>query len=137
VSYDWHPTGIWFRSQRKGEGKVMHYPAGRYLDRFVAAGTPGLLLLHAHGNVFVRELAAEEIIRVKPAALVWKDRAVRMSLHTEHSAGGRGSAMWLSPHGPGRLAIQSVFTNVWWSGLIIESSQRTWKNWEPSAPAPP
>jgi uncharacterized protein (AIM24 family) len=130
VSYDWHPTGIWFSSQLKGGGKVMHHPVGQYLDRFSTADQPGLLLLHAHGNVFIRDLDEDQSIRVKPSSLVWKDRLVRMNLHTEHASGGRGVTMWLNLAGPGRIAVQSVFTNVWWSGHIADSSKRTWKTWE-------
>jgi len=33
----------------------MHYPMGQYGDVFGAQGAPGLLLLHAPGNVFVRD----------------------------------------------------------------------------------
>ena len=129
VSYDWHDARIWFSSQAKGSPKMMHYPAGQYLDRFSAADQPGLLLLHAHGNVFVRDLAADEQIRIKPSSLVWKDRDVSMSLATERSSGGRGVTMWLVLHGPGRLAVQSVFWNVGWSGDLVDSSPRTRTAW--------
>ena len=45
---------------------------------------PGLLLLHAGGNVFVRTLAAGETIMVKPPALLFKDPTVGMQLHVEY-----------------------------------------------------
>jgi len=46
--------------------------------------TPGLLLLHAGGSIFVRTLAPHQTILVKPTALVFKDPAVQMHLHFEH-----------------------------------------------------
>ena len=44
---------------------------------------PGLLLIHAHGNAFVRQLAHGERILVKPSALLYKDSTVSAHLHFE------------------------------------------------------
>jgi len=118
VTYDWFSTDIWFTTQN-GDDKETHYPLGMFMDRFMAPQTPGLLLLHAGGNVFVRELGPGQTILVKPSALVFKDPTVRMHLHFEHpSAGFSGwrswsnRYLWLRLFGPGRVAVQSVFKNL-------------------------
>jgi uncharacterized protein (AIM24 family) len=118
IEYDWFQTNIWFQT-RNGDDTETHYPVGRIMDRFFAANAPGLLLLHAAGNVFVRELAPGQTILLKPTALVFKDPAVRMDLHYETPQGGWGSwisssraYIWLRLSGPGRVAIQSVFDRV-------------------------
>ena len=56
VTYDWFSTGIWFRT-KNGNDTETHYPVGAFMDRFSAPGAPGLLLLHAGGNAFIRTLA--------------------------------------------------------------------------------
>jgi uncharacterized protein (AIM24 family) len=118
IAYDWFQTGIWFDT-KDGDEVEKHYPVGRVMDRFVAPQTPGLLLLHAGGNVFVRNLAPGQTILVKPTALVFKDPTVGMQLHFEHpgaifsmwrSWGNR--YLWLRMTGPGRVAIQSVFERI-------------------------
>jgi len=118
VTYDWFQTNIWFKT-RSGDETETHYPVGMFMDRFMAPQTPGLLLLHAGGNVFVRELAQNETILVKPTALIFKDPTVQMHLHFEHpssffsSWGSWGNRyLWLRLLGPGRVAIQSVFERI-------------------------
>jgi uncharacterized protein (AIM24 family) len=118
VEYDWFQTGVWFRTQANNESET-HYPVGMFMDRFSSDQSPGLLLLHAGGNVFVRELAPGETILVKPTALIYKDPAVEMHLHFESpstmfSSWGYWSNryLWLRLIGPGRIAIQSVFEPV-------------------------
>jgi uncharacterized protein (AIM24 family) len=80
VGYDWFNTGIWFTVRNDKETETI-YPIGFAMDRFGAAAAPGLLLLHAAGNVFVRRLAAGQAILVKPSSLVFKDPGVQMHLH--------------------------------------------------------
>jgi len=118
VSYDWFQTGIWFET-KNGDDTETHYPVGRFMDRFTSPPTPGLLLLHAGGNVFVRNLAPGQAILVKPTALVFKDPTVQMQLHFEHPGaifttwGYWGNRyLWLRLTGPGRVAIQSVFERM-------------------------
>jgi uncharacterized protein (AIM24 family) len=86
VQYDWFNTNVWFQTQ-DGDETETHYPLGMFMDRFSAASEPGLLLLHAAGNAFVRGLAQGETILVKPTALLFKDTTVGMQLHIEHPAG--------------------------------------------------
>jgi uncharacterized protein (AIM24 family) len=122
VDYDWFQTNIWFQT-RKGDETETCYPLGRVMDRFSATGAPGLLLLHAAGNVFVRDLAPGQVILLKPTALVFKDPTVQMELFYDSPGIGSilslGSLMsatrgylWLRLQGPGRVAIQSVFDRV-------------------------
>ncbi len=117
IAYDWFATNIWFTT-RDGNSNETHYPIGMFMDRFAAESQPGLLLLHGHGNVFVRHLEARQHISIKPTALLFKDPGVRMNLHLEYP-GGTGSFtgwgnwstryVWLRLHGPGRVAVQSHF----------------------------
>jgi uncharacterized protein (AIM24 family) len=118
VNYDWFQTGIWFNT-KNGDDTETHYPIGCFMDRFASPQTPGLLLLHAGGNIFVRELAHGQTILVKPTALVFKDPTVGMQLHFEHpnaqftTWGSWGNRyLWLRLTGPGRVAIQSVFERL-------------------------
>jgi uncharacterized protein (AIM24 family) len=115
VSYDWFSSNVWFDT-RDGDETETHYPMGRFMDRFSAGQQPGLLLLHAAGNAFVRGLSAGESILVKPTALLFKDTTVQMQLHLEHPAGTWRSwrswgerYLWLRLRGPGRVAIQSAY----------------------------
>ena len=118
IAYDWFPTNIWLQTQQNNETET-HYPIGMFMDRFQAPRDPGLVLLHAAGNVFVRTLAPGETILIKPTALVFKDPTVEMHLHFERPGTtffGWGSwanrYLWLRMIGPGRVAIQSVFERV-------------------------
>jgi uncharacterized protein (AIM24 family)/RNA polymerase subunit RPABC4/transcription elongation factor Spt4 len=116
IQYDWFQTNIWFQT-RRGNDNETHYPLGRVMDRFASTEQPGLLLLHAAGNVFVRELAPGQTILLKPSALVFKDPSVNMALHYERPNSGFvfGSGqtyLWLRVAGPGRIAIQSVFDRI-------------------------
>ena len=115
VRYDWFNTGVWFQT-RDGDETETHYPLGMYMDRFSAPGAPGLLLLHAHGNAFIRQLAPGETLLVKPTALLFKDSTVQMHLHFEHPAGTWRSwrswgerFVWLRLTGPGRVSVHSAY----------------------------
>jgi uncharacterized protein (AIM24 family) len=118
VAYDWFMTNIWYTT-KSGDDKETHYPVGAFMDRFTAPESPGLLLLHAAGNVLVRQLAAGETLLVKPTALIFKDPTVEMQLHFEHPRvgfsmwGSWGNRyVWLRLWGPGRVAVQSAFERM-------------------------
>ncbi len=136
VGYSWFNTNIWF-STKKGDDTETHYPMGMYMDRFSAGKQPGLLLLHASGNVFVRQLGPGQSILIKPTALIFKDPTVSMQLHFEHpstswSLWGSWSQRysWLRVQGPGRVAIQSAFEPVEDDGNVITgNSPATRHNW--------
>jgi uncharacterized protein (AIM24 family) len=121
VHYTWFDTFVWYSTQRGNESEF-HYPAGQYMDRFTALEKPGLLLLHAGGNVFVRQLAAGQTLLIKPTALVYKDRSVSMTLDVQYPTGYQWAGhrlMWLHLTGPGRVAIQSAYEPVEDEGRAI------------------
>jgi uncharacterized protein (AIM24 family) len=118
ISYDWFNTNIWFVTGT-GDDRETHYPLGMYMDRFIAGPTPGLVLIHAAGNAFIRNLAPGEAILIKPTALLFKDPTVNMQLHIEHPGGTWRSwrswgerFLWLRLFGPGRVAVQSAFKQL-------------------------
>jgi uncharacterized protein (AIM24 family) len=115
VTYDWFNPGIWF-STSSGDDTEYHYPLGQWMDRFSVGAQPGLVMLHAGGNSFIRMLGAGEVILIKPSSLLFKDASVGMQLHFEHPAGTWRSwrawgnrYAWLRMWGPGRVAIQSCY----------------------------
>lgn len=117
VGYNWFTANIWYTTQ-SGDDKETHYPVGMFMDRF-SAPNPGLLLLHAGGNVLVRELQDGESLLVKPTALIFKDPTVSMRLHFEHPRTGfslwgswGNRYVWLRLWGPGRVALQSSFERL-------------------------
>jgi len=57
-----------------------------FMDRFSAPNAPGLLLLHAGGNAFIRTLGPGQTILIKPTSLLFKDPTVEMQLHFESPA---------------------------------------------------
>jgi uncharacterized protein (AIM24 family) len=140
VDYGWANSNIWFttRVQHGDETEYeTHYPLGMFLDRFSASKMPGLLLLHASGNVFVRQLAPGQSILIKPTALIFKDPTVSMQLHFEnpHSQWNLWMSynqryLWLRVTGPGRIAIQSAFEPVEDDGqTITQTSPATRQQW--------
>jgi uncharacterized protein (AIM24 family) len=115
VSYDIFDPNIYV-SMGSGKEREQHYPVGVFMDRFTAASTPGLVLLHARGNVLLRHLGPDDTILIHPSALFFKDPSVEMHLHAEYpaSTGGlswSGGFLWLRLYGPGRVAIRSAFEN--------------------------
>jgi uncharacterized protein (AIM24 family) len=136
VAYQWETAGVWY-STRNGDETEVHHPLGRTMDRFTAQGGPGLLLLHAPGNVLVRDLRPGESILVQPSGLIYKDPTVRTSLHFEYP-GGRFSfssarleakTAWLAVAGPGRIAVQSVFERPEMVGPVVNSSGASFQRW--------
>jgi uncharacterized protein (AIM24 family) len=97
----------------KGLANVLHGGEGMYMDRFVTAGTPGLLLLHGYGNVFQRTLAAGEKILVEPGGFLYKDSSVTMNTAKQDvKTGTFRHGMYLAElSGPGRVGIQSMYVH--------------------------
>ncbi|RNI22241.1 AIM24 family protein [Flexivirga caeni] len=131
VSYDWYQAPVWY-STRSGNDTEYFYPIGQFVDRFQAQGQHGLLMLHAPGNVLIRDLAPRESILVQPSSLIYYDGSVRLSLVSEQPGGAaagsfnrtgyQSTTLWLSASGPGRIAIASVFERPepperWASGI--------------------
>jgi uncharacterized protein (AIM24 family) len=135
VSYDWFNPGIWFTLKTDSQVEYLH-PMGQYMDRF-SANQRGLLLLHARGNAFIRDLADGERIYVAAKALVYKDPSVRMNVHLERPASPRHHwrlIQMVRLVGPGRIAIQSKYgfepEEHWaWQDLGPDG---TWSNWNSS-----
>ncbi|HZL38245.1 MAG TPA: AIM24 family protein [Tepidisphaeraceae bacterium] len=113
VSYDWAPTGACFYTG-SGEDQKPHFATGQYLDRFAAAEKPGLLLLHAGGNAFIRDLRDGEWLLVRPGSFLFKDLSVRMGMHMDliQRTVGWQQFIWLQLVGPGRVAVQSAYPRV-------------------------
>ncbi len=136
IAYDWFNPNIWFTT-KDGDESETHYPIGQMMDRFTAGKQPGLLLIHAAGNVFIRSLAPGQSILIKPTALIFKDPTVHIQLHFEHpnspwSLWGNWSTryLWLRVQGPGRVAVQSAFEPVEDDGrTITNTSPATRQNW--------
>jgi uncharacterized protein (AIM24 family) len=134
VSYDWVNTVAWWAIGPKNE-REFHFPRGRYTDRFTAQER-GLLLLHARGNTFIRDLRDGEQIHLVPRALVYKDRTVKMNIHMEVPASPRNH--WqiipmIRLTGPGRVAIQSQYgfePEAHW-GWDLLGPDGSWRNWNP------
>jgi uncharacterized protein (AIM24 family) len=141
VAYDWFQSNIWFRTKKTdSEGHAeyeTHYPVGMFMDRFSSPQKPGLLLLQAAGNVFVRRLQPGQTILVKPTALVFKDPTVQMALHFERPSTSwnlwgswSNRYLWLRLQGPGRVAVQSVFDKIEGEGGNISNwSNATERRW--------
>ena len=119
VTYDYFSPPVWYRT-REGDETETHFPLGYLMDRFTATGGPGMLMVHAHGNAFVRNLAPGESVLIKAAALLYKDVSVGMNLHFEYaqrkgfvswltSAWNLQRYLWLRLTGPGRVAMQSAY----------------------------
>jgi uncharacterized protein (AIM24 family) len=136
TAFQWENSGIWYTTQ-SGDDQEWHYPLGQTMDRFTAQGGPGLLLLHAPGNTFIRDLQPGERILVQPGGLIYKDRSVRMFLHFEYphgqywfsSARWQAKAVWLTLQGPGRVAVQSVFERPELVGSVRSTSGSTTQYW--------
>jgi uncharacterized protein (AIM24 family) len=134
VGYQWFQSAMWYKT-RNGDETETHYPTGMYLDRFSATTTPGLLVLHSPGNVFVRDLAEGQTICVHPGAFLWKDETVQMALHVERPGGGFWSSNWqpATPFarfvGPGRVAVSSAYERSEGTGRITSTSPATSTDW--------
>lgn len=138
VEYSWQQSGIWFQTG-SGDDRETHYPLGYNIDVFAARSGPGLLLVHAPGNTFIRDLAAGETICVQPTALLYRDPTVDMVLHLEYPNPGNTSwgwssrfsyrQVWLRLRGPGRVAVQSVFARPETSEAITNSSPASVARW--------
>jgi len=99
--------------QLKGMVNVLHGGEGMFMDRFVTAGEPGILLLHGYGNVFERVLGDGEKILVEPGGFLYKDSSVQMNVKQQDvKTGMMRKGMYLAEMvGPGRVGIQSMYVH--------------------------
>jgi uncharacterized protein (AIM24 family) len=138
VRYDWDQTGVWYETGEDQDHREVHYPLGQFGDIFTAGHGPGLLLLHAPGNSFIRDLRQGESLLVQPSSLVYRDVSVRINLHLEYPR-NMGFAfwsnrwsyrhIWLRLHGPGRVAVQSVYEPPEDTEIIRNHSHATTRHW--------
>jgi uncharacterized protein (AIM24 family) len=97
----------------KGLANVLHGGSGMFMDRFVTAQYPGLLLLHGNGNVLERTLRPGEKILVEPGGFLYKDSTVQMqAVQMPLRTGLMRHGMYLAEMtGPGRVGIQSMYVH--------------------------
>jgi uncharacterized protein (AIM24 family) len=140
IRYDWYPSDLWYETG-DGNDREMHYPMGQFGDVFGSHEGPGLLLLHAPGNAFVRDLQPGQSLLVQPSALLYRDVSVRMSLHLEYPRNmgfafwhNRWSyrSIWARLFGPGRVAVQSVYQAPEDTEIIVNHSYATTHHWQPA-----
>jgi uncharacterized protein (AIM24 family) len=139
IDYKWIRNHVWFATgdPNDRQDREFHYPAGQFMDQFTAHNGPGLMLLHAPGNVFIRDLAQGQHILIQPGSLLWKDPSVRMNLHFEYphgqywwsSARWQAKSVWLSLSGPGRIAMASVFERPETVGQVVDDCGATRHYW--------
>src|ERR1700759_1437883 len=91
----------------KGLVNLLHGGNGMYVDRFVTANYPGMLLLHGNGDVLERTLRPGEKILVEPGGFLYKDSTVQMSaVQMQLKTGLLRHGMYLAEMtGPGRVGI--------------------------------
>lgn len=136
VDFTWQSSPVWL-AVRNGDETEYEYPLGPYLDVFYAGqGSPGLLLLHSPGNLFVRDLGPGQSILVQPGSWVYADTSVEFSLHMEYpNSGGYMWASyeyrtaWLRLQGPGRVAVRSIFEKPERYRGLVGSSAMTYYRW--------
>ena len=137
IRYDWDATHVWYVTGT-GDDQETHYPMGQYGDIFTAADRPGLLLLHAPGNTFIRDLGPGDSLLVQPSSLLYRDITVRVHLHLEYPRNmgfpfwhPRWSYrnIWVRLRGPGRVAVQSVYQPPEETEIIQNSSYATHQRW--------
>jgi len=97
----------------KGLVNLLHGGSGMYVDRFVTAGHPGMLLLHGNGDVLERTLRPGEKILLEPGGFLYKDAAVQMqAVQMPLKTGVMRHGMYLAEMtGPGRVGIQSMYVH--------------------------
>ncbi len=137
IGYDWQSNDVWYVTGT-GDDQETHYPMGQSGDVFTARDAPGLLLLHAPGNTFIRDLQPGQSLLVQPSSLLYRDVSVRVNLHLEYPR-NRGFAFWSSRwsyrsiwvrlHGPGRVAVQSVYEPPEDTEIIQRHSYATTHHW--------
>ena len=96
----------------KGLVNLLHGGNGMYIDRFVTAGYPGMLMLHGNGDVLERTLRPGEKIMVEPGGFLYKDSTVNMQavqLPLKTGMFGRHGMYLAEMTGPGRVGIQSMY----------------------------
>jgi uncharacterized protein (AIM24 family) len=100
----------------KGVANMLFGGTGFFVDTFACRhGGEGAVWLHGYGNVFEVTLSAGDMIDVEPGGWIYKDPSVRMETQAQRLTtglfGSAGTMFWNRFHGPGRLAIQSMYVH--------------------------
>lgn len=114
LDYKHEGTTLWYQTVKRGsDGPEYenHFPAMPFQQEFAATdGKPGLLMVHAKGNVFVRDLADGEGIDIGVHALLaWTGGRHKLKFQAMHLRTGAHRDQLICTHltGPGRVWIQS------------------------------
>jgi uncharacterized protein (AIM24 family) len=96
----------------KGLANVLHGGSGMWMDRFVTAQYPGLLMLHGNGDVLERMLRPGEKIMVEPGGFLYKDSTVQMQAVKLPVKINMMNHLYMAEMtGPGRVGIQSMYVH--------------------------
>ncbi len=96
----------------KGLANVLHGGSGMFMDRFITAQYPGLLMLHGNGDVLERTLRPGEKIMVEPGGFLYKDSTVQMQATQLPVKIGMMRHIYMAEMtGPGRVGIQSAYVH--------------------------
>jgi uncharacterized protein (AIM24 family) len=96
----------------KGLANVLHGGSGMWMDRFVTAQQPGLLMLHGNGDVLERTLRPGEKIMVEPGGFLYKDSSVQMQAAKLPVKINMMNHIFMAEMtGPGRVGIQSMYVH--------------------------
>ena len=142
VTYRWRLSAVSYSTM----AAEREYPAGRYLLNLTAAGRQGLVLLHASGDAFIRDLPDSQSILVSPASLLYWEDTVDLSLHLEfpyvpgqhaRRVFWRSSRIWLRVCGPGRVAIDSACGQAEDARTADVQSFASWQRWDAPAATTP
>src|SRR5947199_5145692 len=96
----------------KGLANVLHGGSGMFMDRFITAQYPGLLMLHGNGDVLERTLRPGEKIMVEPGGFLYKDAGVQMqAIQLPVKIGLMRHIYMAEMTGPGRVGIQSAYVH--------------------------
>jgi uncharacterized protein (AIM24 family) len=96
----------------KGLANMLHGGSGMWMDRFVTAQYPGLLMLHGNGDVLERTLRPGEKIMVEPGGFLYKDSSVQMqAVKLPVKINMMNHLFMAEMTGPGRVGIQSMYVH--------------------------
>ncbi len=95
----------------RGMANLLFGGSGFFVDRFTAGAAPGMVWLHAYGNLVEVVLGPGESLDVEPGGWCYKDAGVGMTTVPVNIATGlvAGHRFLLNRFtGPGRVGIQSM-----------------------------
>jgi len=135
VEYQWERSAVCYTTMMA----ELEYPMGGYRLTLRPAGRQGLVLLHASGDAFIRDLADDQSVLVSPPSLLYWEDTVDLALHLEFAyvpgqhvrrAVWRSSRIWLRVYGPGRVAIDSAREQHDGANTPDYQSFASWQRWD-------